>query len=106
MIEKLRESQEKINGFSEGDEISLKEKIQSLWSNKIYLGLTSSLSGLFFVVTGIQYWLPTYLKNNLGATEQQAASYYLALSFTAPIAGVIIGGFVTTYFGGYNTLYG
>jgi len=35
--------------------------------------------------------------------EDQAAIFYTTISITAPIFGVIIGGVITTWFGGYNT---
>jgi len=94
---------EKMSGFEANDTETLKDKLQSLSTNFVYLGLLFALTGLYFVVTGIQYWLPTYLKEILGANDEDAAAYYLTLSFTGPISGVIVGGIVTTYAGGYNT---
>lgn len=66
--------------------------------------LCFSLTGLFFVVTGIQYWLPTYIKNIYHLDAGEAAIFFTTASITAPISGVIIGGIVTTAFGGYNTV--
>ena len=65
--------------------------------------LCFSLTGLFFVVTGIQYWLPTYLLTVYKLDEGDAAVFYGTTSSSAPISGVIIGGIITTAFGGYNT---
>lgn len=61
-----------------------------------------SISGLFFVVTGVQYWLPTYAQLAFGVTPDIAAVSYSVISFTGPISGVIVGGILTTYCGGYN----
>lgn len=74
-----------------------------LGSNSVYLQLTLALSGLYFVVTGIQYWLPSYMHNVLGGKEDLVAWYFAALSFTGPVSGVIVGGIVTQAYGGYNT---
>lgn len=63
-----------------------------------------AISGLFFVVTGIQYWLPDYMINVLEADTETVGWYYSFLSFTAPISGVIASGIITTKLGGYNTL--
>ena len=71
-------------------------------TNKVYLGLCVSLSGLYFVVTGIQYWLPDYLKFCMDLPPNTAALYFSFTCFTAPIAGVVIGGLITTAMGGYN----
>lgn len=65
-----------------------------------------TISGLFFVVTGIQYWLSTYMTMVLGASADQAAFYFVFLSFTGPILGVVIGGVLTSSLGGYNSTKG
>ena len=41
------------------------EKLKSVVSNKVFLSLMFSLTGLFYVVTGIQYWLPEYIQGVL-----------------------------------------
>jgi sugar phosphate permease len=73
-----------------------------LSTNKEFFLLCGSLTGLFFVVTGIQYWLPTYLKNVFHLSPNQAAIFFTTMSITAPISGVIIGGIITSQLGGYN----
>ena len=72
--------------------------------NKEFWYICFSMTGLFFVVTGVQYWLPTYLKEVYSLSEDEAAIFYTTTSITAPISGVIVGGVVTTYLGGYNTI--
>ena len=42
----------------------------------------------------------------LGANADQAAFYFVVLSFTGPILGVVVGGIMTSYVGGYNTTKG
>lgn len=37
------------------------QRVKSVMTNKIYLLLCGSLSGLYFVVTGIQYWISDYI---------------------------------------------
>jgi MFS transporter, Spinster family, sphingosine-1-phosphate transporter len=63
----------------------------------------ASLTGLFYVVTGIQYWLPNYLRNVLHVPAQTATYYFVIVSLSAPIGGVIVGGIITSAYGGYNT---
>lgn len=82
---------------------TLKQDLANLVGNKEFFLLCFSLVGLFFVVTGIQYWLPTYLKNVFELPADEAAIFFTSVSITGPILGVIIGGIVTTAFGGYNT---
>ena len=87
-------------GFQQ--EQSIAEKLSSLRKNNVFARFALSLSGLYFVVTGIQYWMPDYLRQVFGATEEVIAWYYSALTFTGPISGVVIGGIVTSKLGGYN----
>lgn len=69
-----------------------------------------TLSGLFFVVTGIQYWAANFLKIEFGCaaigengvTDDTIAVYFAVTSFTAPISGAIAGGVTTSKMGGYN----
>ena len=63
-----------------------------------------SLTGLFYVVTGIQYWLPDYIQNVLQIDAHTATIYFVITSLSAPIGGVIVGGIVTSKYGGYNTI--
>lgn len=78
-------------------------RLKALAANKVFVGLCLCLTGLYFVVTGIQYWLPSYIRNVLRVDPDAAALYFAGLSISAPVSGVIVGGIVTTRAGGYNT---
>ena len=80
------------------------QKLNSLGTNRVFIMLAISLSGLFFVVTGIQYWLPDYMTNVLLTDDATVGWYYSFLSFTAPITGVVVSGITIMKLGGYNTL--
>lgn len=71
--------------------------------NKIFLSLCFSLTGLYFVVTGVQYWIPDYLQNEIGVSAHTTSLYFSVTSLSAPISGVIVGGIVVSKCGGYNT---
>jgi len=75
-------------------------------TNPVFVGLVLAISGLYFIVTGIQYWITVYMITVLGATAEVAAIYFVFLCFTGPIIGCITGGIVTQYFGGYNSTKG
>jgi hypothetical protein len=61
-----------------------------------------ALTGLFYVVTGIQYWVPGYIVNVLDIEPHTATLFFVIVSLSAPIGGVIVGGIITTAYGGYN----
>lgn len=79
------------------------EKLKIISTNGDYLKLCLGLSGLYFVVTGLQYWIPDYMTTILKGDDQLVTIYFVIISFTAPVAGVVVGGICTTYYGGYNT---
>ena len=79
------------------------QRLKSVATNKVFVSLCFSLSGLYFVVTGVQYWTPNYLLNVLDVDEATSSIFFSVTSFTAPISGVIVGGIATTSLGGYNT---
>lgn len=54
-------------------------------------------------MTGIQYWMTSYMEQVLGAPKDTVTNYYTFLTLTGPVVGVIVGGIVTQYYGGYNT---
>lgn len=84
------------------DDQSLFNKLKSLRTNHVFIRLALSLSGLYFVVSGIQYWMPDYLRHILESSEEAIAWYFTAISITGPVSGVIVGGIITQYLGGYN----
>jgi len=45
-----------------GPKLSFKNRINILMNNKSFIFLTLSLSGLYFIITGIQYWMSQYLE--------------------------------------------
>ena len=56
-----------------------------------------SLTSLFFVVNGMQFWVSDYFRNVLFVFKA-----YMAVSLSAPILGVAIGGTLLHYSGGYE----
>ena len=93
-------------GFAKASNETLWQKIQSMLKSPIYCGLVVSISGLYFVVTGIQYWITAYMIQVLGASPDTAAIYFVVITLTGPIVGVVVGGILTQYVGGYNSTKG
>jgi len=65
--------------------------------------LTVGLSLLYFIVTGIQFWVTDYLQTVLNMPQSTVFAFYSLTSISAPVAGVIAGGSVTHKFGGYQS---
>ena len=62
-----------------------------------------SITFLFYIITGIQYWVSDYLVSELKISEKTVFITFAIVSITGPVLGVVIGGNVTTALGGYNS---
>ena len=76
-------------------------------TNALYITTTLGLCSMYFIVTGIQFWMTSYLIDILEYNQITVAIVFSTVSITAPLAGVIIGGTFADQYGGYkgkNTL--
>ncbi|KAG6574376.1 Major Facilitator Superfamily (MFS) [Phytophthora cinnamomi] len=94
------------------DEDTSLEESTSRWSNlwlllqhKVYVFIVMGLSGLFFVVAGVQFWTTLYLETNTDDSMYEIHLSYLLVSGTGPIMGVFFGGWLIDQFGGYSGPY-
>lgn len=79
------------------------QRIKCVLTNPYFLLLCISLTGLYYIITGIQYWVTDYLIYELGVDETKVFISFSAISITGPVFGVIVGGNITTCLGGYNS---
>mmetsp|Transcript_5092 Transcript_5092/g.12342 ORF Transcript_5092/g.12342 Transcript_5092/m.12342 type:complete len:793 (-) Transcript_5092:104-2482(-) len=87
---------------SVGTRVSYSMAIWTLVTNVTYMSIVFSLSALYFVVTGIQYWATDYLETELNGDEKIVRLQFMLTSATAPVAGVIFGGWFVEFIGGYK----
>lgn len=72
-------------------------------ANKNYLLIVISVTFLYYIITGLQYWMSDYM---LVVLKQQEAIVFITfgvISITGPVLGVVVGGNITTCLGGYST---
>ncbi|TDH73492.1 hypothetical protein CCR75_007426 [Bremia lactucae] len=88
------------------------EESKSRWSNlwlllqhRVYVFVVMGLSGLFFVVAGVQFWTTLYLETNTEDSTYEIHLSYLLVSGTGPIMGVFFGGWLIDQCGGYSGPY-
>lgn len=78
------------------------EQLKMLATNLIFVFLTLALCSMFFVVSGIQYWVTLYMVKVLDANPIVVIVGFVVISTTAPICGVLTGGYIADYYGGYK----
>lgn len=91
------------NQYRSEDERSYTSLIKELLQNSEYLLLMLSIVGFFFCVAGIQYWSVDYMQTVYGVDKSRATMYFAFTAFFSPILGMIFGGSIISYHGGYHT---
>jgi len=79
-----------------------KYPVLQLLSSPIYMACVCTLTALFFVVTGIQFWVTEYMTDVIGQEKSIVVPTFGITSITAPLLGVFLGGCVTDKLGGYR----
>ncbi len=67
------------------------------------MSMMISITGLLYIVSGLQYWTVDYLTNSLHIKLQTASTYFSVVCFTAPVFGTACGGVLVSYLGGYKS---
>ena len=86
---------------------SLKKALKLLpifLKNKVLIFSVLGLANLCFVITVIQFWGSDYMENALHFEKNQVLVSFMIVCLTAPTLGVLIGGGITGYIGGYDKL--
>ena len=72
-------------------------------SNKSWVLICAAITLLYYLVTGIQYWISDYMITTLKVEEAKVFVSYATITVTGPVIGIVFGGNITTYFGGYTS---
>ena len=77
--------------------------IKELCGNSVYLLLVMAISALYFVVSGLQFWITPYLTTVIGVPQSEVYTVYITMCLSAPSLGVVISIVLFNCIGGYNT---
>ena len=75
---------------------------KTVLTNKLYVSITLSMTSIYFIVTGIQFWITKYLIEILGVQPIVVNVIFSIISITAPLSGVLFGGTLSDKYGGYK----
>lgn len=79
-----------------------KATLRDLLNSPLYLTLTFAMCGLYFEVTGIQFWATDYFQKELDEPKSSVITWFAIASVTAPTSGVVFGGWIVDRLGGYR----
>ena len=74
-----------------------------LCGNPVYLLLVMAISALYFVVSGLQFWITTYMNVVMGDPISEVFTYFVVTCVTAPFIGVVVSIFLFNWIGGYTS---
>lgn len=89
--------------LSKNKNVSIVQTIKIIINEKVFLFAALGLSALFYVITGVQYWVSDYMDNILLVTSgQKRLLYFTIVCFTSPTLGVFASGYLLNKIGGYE----
>merc|ERR1711871_889882 len=71
-------------------ELSISQQLCKLLNSALYMRLVFALSGLYFIVTGIQFWATIYMVEKVGANPLTVKTGFVLTSITGPLIGVFL----------------
>jgi MFS transporter, Spinster family, sphingosine-1-phosphate transporter len=86
----------------EDEETSMSDQLCRILNRPVFLWIVLGLSGLYFVVTGIQFWTASYMINVIGAKQFDVQIAFTISSLTGPLLGVLFGSWLVDKMGGYK----
>jgi hypothetical protein len=78
------------------------DSLLALFKCDVYIFMSFGLASLYFVVSGIQFWVTRYLTEVLGVPRRTVLICFTLTSITAPVLGVIMSGWILDKLGGYK----
>lgn len=90
----------------QGDEfegLTLYEILLELMSNSMYCFCLFSICCLYFIITGIQFWISDYMFIILEVPQETVFISFSIVCVTAPVFGVMYGGYEIQKLGGYTS---
>ena len=78
------------------------EILSKLIKNKNYISTMFGISCSLFVITGMQFWVSDYMQEVIHLESSKTYIIYAIVSISAPTLGVLTGGFLIQYLGGYT----
>lgn len=84
------------------ESISYIKRVRSIFRRPVFVLSMMTISSIYFVVTGVQFWISDYMIMALGATQGKVFTVFALVSITAPTLGVLAGGNICDRLGGYS----
>ena len=101
-IPSFRKHDPRIDSIEIGDLARYILQAKRVLSKPLYISITLGMTSLYFIVTGIQFWITKYLIEILHTDPLVVNIIFSMISITAPLFGVLFGGTISDKYGGYK----
>lgn len=98
----IQNKQIRIDSINIGELASFWQQVKMLLHSPIFIWVSFALCSLYFVVTGIQYWITVYLIEVLGSDPVLVLGSFGVTCITGPLVGVLVGSHISDNMGGYK----
>lgn len=78
-------------------------KLRYLLTNFEFMTVLFILTAVYFITTGMQFWMTDYWVHAIGESKSMATIYFSVAAITGPVSGVILGGYIFTKIGGFQS---
>ena len=89
------------------DSVLVKEstfgKLRYLLTNFEFMSVLFILTAVYFITTGIQFWMTDYWVHAMGESKGMATIYFSVAAITGPVSGVVLGGVMFARIGGFQS---
>ena len=75
---------------------------KTVLTTPLYVSITLGMCAIYFIVTGIQFWVTKYIIEILEIEPLLVNIIFSVISITAPLSGVLVGGTISDKYGGYK----
>ena len=89
-------------GKAGADKLPIRKQLRIVLRSKMFIFLTAAIAALYFVVSGIQFWMTDYLLTCIDADKKKITLCFTIVSATGPAIGVVFGGIFVDKMGGYR----
>lgn len=76
---------------------------KEIFMNHTFTFTMLAISCLYFVITGIQFWVTDYMTTVIKLDKKLVFTFFGVVSITSTLCGVVVGGIIIHRFGGYST---
>ena len=77
-------------------------QVKKILKTPLYISITLGMCSIYFIVTGIQFWMTKYIIEIIGTKPLIVNIVFSIVSVTAPLFGVLVGGTISDKYGGYK----